>query len=496
MRIDLNADLGEGMGDDRALLSIVTSANVATGAHAGGGELLRETVAAAVAAGVSVGAHPSYRDRTGFGRRSMLATLRAEPSGVRRLVADLAAQVLLVCAETERWGVPLAHVKAHGALYNDAVRDERAADLLVEAVEEASRQCGYDLAVLTQPTGALAGRGRAAGLRVLDEGFVDRAYDSSGALVGRDRAGAVHVEVSTMVAQALGLAHGRVHAVDGSSLDLSVDSLCVHGDTLGAVRAAREVRAALEADGWMLRPPELPSAGHPPLSARLRAAGPADSVPAVSIDPFGDQAVLVRPGDGTHAGTDWILRMSRAAARTLPDAIVLPGLDSVLVETGPEPGARDSIRRLEAALLATAISSAEAPAAVGPSADRQHLIGVRYDGPDLAEVAEAAGVSVAELVSRHSATTWRVAAVGFSPGFGYLTSPDPLFDGLPRRVDPRRRVPAGSVALAAGMCAVYPSASPGGWQLIGSSSVPLFSAEQTPPALLAAGDTVRFEAIG
>ncbi len=93
---------------------------------------------------------------------------------------------------------------------------------------------------------------------------------------------------------------------------------------------------------------------------------------------------------------------------------------------------------------------------------------------------------------RHLAATWTVAAVGFSPGFGYLTSDDPVFGQVPRRADPRRRVPAGSVALAGGMCAVYPSATPGGWQLIGTSDVSLFDPDAVSPALLAAGDAVRF----
>ena len=150
---------------------------------------------------------------------------------------------------------------------------------------------------------------------------------------------------------------------------------------------------------------------------------------------------------------------------------------------------------LVAALLGAATVGPH-PSVAGPTAARrEHVIGVRYDGPDLSDVAAAVGVPVGELVSRHLATEWTVAAVGFAPGFGYLTGPDPLFAELSRRPEPRRRVPVGSVALAAGMCAVYPAASPGGWHLIGTSSVPLFTADRTPPALLAAGDAVRFEAL-
>jgi KipI family sensor histidine kinase inhibitor len=116
----------------------------------------------------------------------------------------------------------------------------------------------------------------------------------------------------------------------------------------------------------------------------------------------------------------------------------------------------------------------------------------RYDGADLRDVAELVGVSTQEVIRRHGAATWTVAAIGFSPGFGYLTGSDPLFSGIGRRADPRPRVPRGAVALAAGMCAVYPSATPGGWQLIGSSDVDLFDAGATRPAQLRVGDRVTF----
>jgi UPF0271 protein len=255
VRIDLNADLGEGVGDDVALLGVVTSANLATGAHAGGGVVLEQAVAAAVRHGVAVGAHPAYRDRAGFGRRSALAGLLADPAGRGPFVADLVDQVLVVAAQARRWGVGLRHVKAHGALYNEAVVDELAATLLVAAVTEASDRLGGGLAVLTQPGGVLAGLAAEGGLPVLAEGFVDRGYLSSGGLVPRGSAGALHADPAAMSAQALDLAGGRVRAVDGTWVTVHVDTLCVHGDTPGAVAAARQVRTVLEAAGWRVVAP-------------------------------------------------------------------------------------------------------------------------------------------------------------------------------------------------------------------------------------------------
>ena len=123
---------------------------------------------------------------------------------------------------------------------------------------------------------------------------------------------------------------------------------------------------------------------------------------------------------------------------------------------------------------------------------RLHTLPTRYDGPDLADVAAMLRLPAAEVVRRHQAAIWTVAAVGFSPGFGYLTTPDPLFAAVGRRADPRPRVPRGSVALAAQMCAVYPSATPGGWQLIGSTTAELFDVTAEHPALLRVGDRVEF----
>ncbi len=255
VRIDLNADLGEGIGDDAALLAVVTSANVATGAHAGGGAVLTATVREAVRRRVAVGAHPSYRDRAGFGRRSRLAALRADAGARAAFVADLAGQVLAVAETVERAGGALSHVKAHGALYNEAVVDPVAAGVLVAAVASAAERCGHPVALVTQPGGVLARLAQQAGLAVRGEGFVDRGYRADGGLVARGEPGALLADVDAMVAQALALAAGSVRAVDGATVAVGIDTLCVHGDTPQAVEAARAVRRALEQAGWQVQAP-------------------------------------------------------------------------------------------------------------------------------------------------------------------------------------------------------------------------------------------------
>lgn len=458
--VDLNADLGEGMGADRELLEVVTSANVAAGAHAGGGEILVETVALACERGVRVGAHPSYRDREHFGRRSQLGALRTRAEAVGELASDLVSQILAVAGETARHGVRLAHVKAHGALYNDAVADELAAQLVVGAVRRAEVELGYRLPIVTLPHGRLSEAAAAADLQVIGEGFVDRAYTPQGTLVPRSQSGAVLHDLPAMLANAAALV-----APGGPP---GVRTLCVHGDNPRALAAARAVRDELAGDGWQVTAP----------SQGPGAAGAAD-LAGVEVREFGDRCWLVgcEPGQVVE-----LLARARAA---FPAAGAIAGLDSVLLEFA------DPASRPHAAAVAGAIAS---PATRGAApAARVHHVAVRYDGEDLAELCASTRLSPAELIARHQAASWQVAAVGFAPGFGYLRCPDSIFARVARRADPRPRVPAGSVALAAGMCAVYPAATPGGWQLLGTTDVELFDPAMDEPALLRVGDLVVFQ---
>jgi UPF0271 protein len=247
--IDINADLGEGptvaesLAIDEPILSLVTSTNVATGAHAGGGAVLAAVTQAAVAAGVAVGAHPSYRDRAGFGRVSLLPAIASSPQARREFVSDLVGQVIVVAAALDRWGHQLRHCKPHGALYNDAVAHPAAAQVVLEATEQAATTLGYRVPLVTLPHGHLWQACHAAGWPVRGEGFIDRAYTPAGTLVPRSQPGSVLDDRETMVANALALA-GR-----------GVATLCVHGDTPGALAAAQAVRAALVGAGWTVSAP-------------------------------------------------------------------------------------------------------------------------------------------------------------------------------------------------------------------------------------------------
>ncbi len=238
--IDLNADLGEHDGDgyasDDELLSVVSSASIACGAHAGNAVVMEETARRAAARGVSIGAHPSYPDRGGFGRREMVITLE-------RLVAAVAAQIELMLECAARAGARVTYVKPHGALYNRAMRDAELAEAIVSTIASIDR----GLAVLSLPDRELAVAAGARGLSVASEGFIDRAYDSSGALVPRFMPGAVLDDVEDAARRAVRLARGRpIESIDHQPLVLTVNSLCVHSDSDHAFEMVTATRRELE----------------------------------------------------------------------------------------------------------------------------------------------------------------------------------------------------------------------------------------------------------
>ncbi|MBO2448870.1 LamB/YcsF family protein [Actinomadura barringtoniae] len=249
MRIDLNSDLGEGfgrweLGDDDALLSVVTSANVACGFHAGDPTVLRRTCAEAARRGVAIGAHTGYRDLAGFGRR-FVDVPRAE------LTNDVLYQLGAIRQFAELAGSRVAYIKPHGALYNAIVHHEEQARAVVDAVT------AFDpgLPVLGLPGSAWLRLAEEAGLPVVHEVFADRAYTPEGTLVPRRDPGAVLHDPREVAERCVRMAtKGEIVAIDGSVITVKAASICVHGDTPGAVKIARTVRDALEEAGVALAP--------------------------------------------------------------------------------------------------------------------------------------------------------------------------------------------------------------------------------------------------
>jgi 5-oxoprolinase (ATP-hydrolysing) subunit A len=244
MRVDLNADVGESfgawsLGQDPALMRFITSANVACGFHAGDPGVMRATVALAREHGVAVGAHPGFPDLAGFGRRE----LQVSPRDVEDFVVY---QVGALAGIAAAQGVRLQHVKPHGALFNMAVRDAALADAIARAVATLDKA----MILFGLPGSELVSAGRRAGLRTACEVFADRAYQADGTLVSRQDPGAVIDDADAVEERVIGMVREQaVAAIDGSRVALTVDTICVHGDTPDAAALAGRVRAALEKAG-------------------------------------------------------------------------------------------------------------------------------------------------------------------------------------------------------------------------------------------------------
>ncbi len=248
-QIDLNSDLGESfgawsMGNDAAMLDIVSSANVACGFHAGDPAGILQTLKAAAARGVAVGAHVSYPDLQGFGRRNM-------DVASADLVADVIYQISALAGMAATVGATVRYVKPHGALYNTIASDERQARDVITAI----RAVNPDLALVALAGSPLVRWARDAGLRVIAEAFADRAYTPEGTLVSRREKGAVLHDAEEVAQRMLRLVRaGSVQAIDGSTARVEAQSIGVQGDSDGALEMARAVRETLERDGVAIRP--------------------------------------------------------------------------------------------------------------------------------------------------------------------------------------------------------------------------------------------------
>jgi UPF0271 protein len=238
MRIDLNCDLGEGVGSDEELMPLVTSANIACGAHAGDEAMMRATVALARRHGVAIGAHPGFEDRENFGRRE----LTLPPAAVRNLVVRQ-IRALQVFG-------PVTHVKPHGALYNLAGRDRVVAVAVVDAVVAVDPS----LVLFALAGSELASAGRERGLRVAGEVFADRTYQRDGSLTPRSRPDALIHDEEAALAQVLRMVcDGVVRATDGTAVTLRADTVCLHGDGPHAVAFARRLNEGLRQVGVAIR---------------------------------------------------------------------------------------------------------------------------------------------------------------------------------------------------------------------------------------------------
>jgi UPF0271 protein len=246
--IDLNSDLGESygawsMGDDGAMLSVVSSANIACGFHAGDPAGIYRTVKAAVANGVVIGAHVSYPDRVGFGRRDMDVT-------TDELIADVIYQIGALKGIASAAGASVRYVKPHGALYNRIANDAKQGQAVIDAI----KAIDSSLVLMGLANAPILELARKSELSVVSEAFADRAYTPQGQLVSRREEGAVLHDADAIAARMVQLAReGTLEAIDGSIIKIDAQSICVHGDSPGAVAIAKQIRQRFEAEAIAIR---------------------------------------------------------------------------------------------------------------------------------------------------------------------------------------------------------------------------------------------------
>jgi len=246
LSVDLNADLGEGAAHDAELFELISSANIATGFHAGDADTMHAAVSTAKACGVAVGAHPSLFDRENFGRKELKVSAEEVFDAVAYQLGVFQAIVAAI-------GIRPNHIKPHGSLYNMATRDQKLAD----AIARATKSVDPKLILFAPDNSALARAGELYGLQIAHEVFADRNYLANGSLVPRSRPDALlhdPLEAAARVLRMLG--EGKVRAIDGKDVDVHAETICVHSDTPGAVEFARELRSQLEYQGVRISAPQ------------------------------------------------------------------------------------------------------------------------------------------------------------------------------------------------------------------------------------------------
>jgi len=246
LQVDLNADLGEGAGHDAELFELISSANIATGFHAGDSDTMHAAVCAAKEHGVAIGAHPSFFDRENFGRKELKVSNEEVFDAVAYQLGIFQAIAFAV-------GMRPNHVKPHGALYNMAVRDKKLADAIAQAIASVDPK----LILFAPDNTELARAGEAHGLQIVREVFGDRNYLNDGWLVPRTRPDALLRDPKEAAQRVLRMLHeGKVRSVEGRDVDVRGETICVHGDTPGAVEFARELRMQLEHEGVKISAPQ------------------------------------------------------------------------------------------------------------------------------------------------------------------------------------------------------------------------------------------------
>ena len=444
-RIDLNADLGE-LDDgslDAALMPFISSCNIACGAHAGNLEAIQRTVRLAKQHGVAIGAHPGYPDYGNFGRISMeFQTLE-----LCKLIRD---QIFLLKKVTEAEGAALAHVKLHGALYNDLAFDYPRSLAVAKNIASIDPELRFIVFSNSETARAVED----SGLVAVHEVFADRAYTDEGRLVPRSEPGAV------LYKEADGLRQAERFLCGASGL--IADSICVHGDNPSAIQFVSNLRNFF-------------------LDRKVKV-GPAGDLTFTFVR-LGERSLLAQLPARISKSTHRRIRSLQLALEDMEGVEELvPCYAELKIDFDPEVISFDE---LQSQVQSLELQSIDLPD------PRLIEVPVLYDEEGLKRVAQHNGLSEDEVIRLHSESPVLVYMLGFSPGFAYMGGLNAKLS-TPRLETPRTSVPAGAVGIAGNQTGIYPVESPGGWNIIGLTPLKLFDPTAGKPFLFEPGDEVRF----
>lgn len=440
-RININCDLGEGMANDAMIMPYIQSCSIACGGHAGDPESMRKTILLAKKHKVKIGVHPSYPDRTSFGRE----TLNISHEELERSLREQLDVFFKISKQEE---APVDHLKLHGALYNDTAKDEALAQLVIDVLSD------YPCRKLYAPDGSCWSKVASKNIEIVWEGFIDRKYEADLSLRERSQKDAVIEEPEAAVQQLKELLQGNV-TVNQETIKLDATTFCIHGDNPNVLKILRAIRQKLY--------PQIRS--------------------------FGNKTILLEWWDAISEELQLqLFKAQKFIEENYAELIeeTVPAYQSLAVYPSSEAEQQKLIEELSEVSF-HALDSVK-------STSNTWLIPVCYDegfSIDLAAMCTAKNIEREALIFLHTSRSYPIHFMGFLPGFIYLGE---LHEGLhhPRKDDPELLVPKGSVAIGGAQTGIYPQESPGGWHVIGATPAKLFDAERETPVPWKAGDRIRF----
>ncbi len=449
--IDINCDLGEGAGNDAALMPYLSTCNIACGGHAGDAQTIDSAIQLAVEHDVLIGAHPSFPDRKNFGRQ----VLQMPAKDLRDAIL---CQLELFRDRAKVAGVAVNHVKAHGSLYGVVANQLEAATLFVDAVSSIFK----GVKVFGPPQSLLSSLAPKSGLVFVDEAFADRNYNADLSLVSRESNQAVLTQSLDVLMHLESMVfESRVTTLDGKAKLIRAETFCIHGDNPNALPILQAIHS------------------HPRLGHGLFE---------LTFKPFGESAILMEwPRRIETAISDDIRVCQRELTECVGIRDCVAGYHSLLVQYVEPIQYEQELDRLQKLVSKRARAASQADS-------KLWQIPVCYDakfGVDLEEIAATNQLPIPDVIQQHHASDYPVHFIGFRPGFLYLGGLNASIH-MPRRAKPRLRVEQGMVAIGGEQTGVYPSAGPGGWNLIGKTPIRFFDAQSNTPCFAQPGDRIRF----